>query len=611
MNGWTGNLLRINLTTGSIKKESFTEEFARSWIGGRGFALKILWDELKPGIDALGPENKLIVAVGPIAGIPAPNTGKAIVAAKSPLTGGYGDGNLGTRVSMELRKAGYDGLIIEGQARSPVYLHIVDDRVEILPADEIWGKGTYETNDWLYKKYGKAVGVLNIGQGGENKALFAVIRSLEGRAGGRPGIGAVMGSKKLKAIVVKGSNNIPMADPPGMKKLGAEDLRKVGEIDKKTGWSVQGTTGVLSWCNEVAALPVRNMRKTSHPDAWKIDGERLNNARIATYGCPNCTMRCGIAIHDHEGRESELDYENVGMLGSNLEIFDLPQVASLNYLCDEYGLDTISAGAVLGFYADAIDRGAIEGDFKFGDAERAKELLRMTAYREGVGDFLAEGTMRMAQKIGRDSMDYAIQVKGLECSAYNCKFIPGMALAFATSPLGAHHKESWVIMFEITQTSRESYGPEKAQKVVELQRIRGGMFEFIVACRFPWIELGWELKHYAEYFNKITGMNWTLDDLFKVGDRIYALMKFFWLREFPNWDRTRDYPPKVWFDPSNADKEGPIAGKILEWDKYEKLLDSFYEIRGWDKRGIPTRKTALGLGLAKEAAEVERYAKLE
>jgi len=611
MNGWTGNLLRINLTTGSVKKESFTEEFARSWIGGRGFALKILWDELKPGIDALGPENKLVVALGPIAGIPAPNTGKTVVAAKSPLTGGYGDGNLGTRVTVELRKAGYDGLIIEGQALSPVYINIVNDRVEILPAGEIWGKGTYETMDWLYKKYGKAAGILTIGQGGENKVLFAVIRSMEGRAGGRPGIGAVMGSKNLKAIVVKGSNDIPMADPPGMKKLGAEDLRKVGEIDKKTGWSVQGTTGVLSWCNEVAALPVRNMRKTSHPDAWRIDGERLNNARVATYGCPNCTMRCGIAIHDHEGRESELDYENVGMLGSNLEIFDLPQLASLNYLCDDYGLDTISAGGVLGFYADAIDHGSIEGNFKFGDAERAKELLRMTAYREGVGNFLAEGSRRMAQKIGRDSMDYAIQVKGLECSAYNCKFIPGMALAFATSPIGAHHKESWVIMFEITQTSRESYGPEKAQKVVELQRIRGGIFEFIVACRFPWIELGWDLQHYVDYFNTITGMNWTLADLFKVGDRIYALMKFFWLREFPDWDRTRDYPPKVWFDPSNADKEGPIAGKVLEWDKYEKLLDSFYEIRGWDKRGIPTKKTAVALGLAKEAAEVEKRAKLE
>ncbi|MBC7350070.1 MAG: aldehyde ferredoxin oxidoreductase family protein [Candidatus Aminicenantes bacterium] len=612
MHGWTGNILRINLTNRTHKVEHFDEEFAKKWVGGRGFALKILWDELKPGIDPLGPENKLIVTVGPIAGIPAPNTGKTVVAAKSPLTGGYGDGNLGTRVTEQMRKAGYDIIIIEGQSDKPVYLYIEDDKIEYLPADEIWGKGSYDTHSWLYKKYGKGAGVLSIGQGGENLNLYAMIRSLEGRAGGRPGIGAVMGSKKLKAIVIKGSKPIPVADPEGMRKLGLEDLRKVGEIDKKTGWSIQGTTGVLAWCNEVAALPVHNMRKTHHPEAWKIDGERLNNARVATYGCPNCTMRCGITILDYEGRESELDYENIGMLGSNLDIFELDQVASLNYLCDDYGLDTISAGAVLAFYADAIEQGAIKGDFRFGDAEMAKKLLGMAARREGeIGNLLADGSLRMARKIGHNSEAYAMQVKGLEISAYNCKFIPGMALAFGTSPIGAHHKESWVITFELKQTARDSYGPEKAAKVIELQRIRGGLFEFIVACRFPWIELGWDLEHYAEYFNKTTGLNWTLSDFWKVADRIYALMKFFWVREFPFWDRTRDYPPMIWFDPNNADTDGPIAGKVLELDKYNQLLDYYYEQRGWDKRGIPTRKTAEALDLKKEAAEVEKFTKLE
>jgi len=612
MYGWTGNILRINLTSRTHKVEHFDEEFARKWVGGRGFALKILWDELKPGIDPLGPENKLIVTVGPIAGIPAPNTGKTVVAAKSPLTGGYGDGNLGTRVTEQMRKAGYDIIIVEGKSAQPVYLYIEDDKIEYLPADEIWGQGTYDTHDWLYRKYGKGAGVLSIGQGGENLNLYSMVRSLEGRAGGRPGIGAVMGSKKLKAIVIKGSKPIPVADPEGMRKLGLDDLRKVGEIDKKTGWSIQGTTGVLAWCNEVAALPVHNMRKTHHPDAWKIDGERLNNARVATYGCPNCTMRCGITILDHEGHESELDYENIGMLGSNLDIFELDQVASLNYLCDDYGLDTISAGAVLAFYADAIENGAIKGDFKFGDAEMAKKLLGLAARREGeVGNLLADGSLRMARKIGHNSEAYAMQVKGLEISAYNCKFIPGMALAFGTSPIGAHHKESWVITFELKQTQRDSYGPEKAAKVIELQRIRGGLFEFIVACRFPWIELGWELDHYVDYFNKTTGLNWTLNDFWKVADRIYALMKFFWVREFPFWDRTRDYLSMIWFDPKNADTEGPIAGKYLELDKYNQLLDYYYEQRGWDRRGIPTRKTAEALDLKKEAAEVEKFTRLE
>lgn len=611
MFGWTGNILRIDLTKKTYKKETFSEEFAKKWVGGRGFAVKILFDELKPGIDPLGPDNKFIVALGPISGIPAPNTGKAVVAAKSPLTGFYGDGNLGTRVSEHLRKAGYDALIVEGKADRPTLLYIEDDKIEFIPADEVWGKGTYATNDWIYGKYGKGVGVLNIGQGGENLVRYAVVRSMEGRAGGRTGMGAVMGSKLLKAIVVKGTNDIPQAANDAMRALGSDDLRKVGRIDKQTGWSTQGTTGVLSWCNEVAALPVRNFRRTHHPDAWKIDGERLNDARIATYGCPNCTMRCGITVHDSEGRESELDYENIGLLGSNLEIFDLCQVASLNYLCDDYGLDTMSAGCVLSFYADAIEHGAVSGDFMFGDAERAKLLLGLAARREGkVGHLLADGSLRMAMQFGKSSINYAMQVKGLEVAAYNCKFIPGQALAFGVAPMGAHHKEAWIITYELKNTTRESYGPEKAAKVIELQRIRGGMFEFIVACRFPWVELGWDLDNYPKYFNTITGLNWSLDDMWETADRIYAMIKLHYLREFPNATRQGDYPPAIWFDPSNADTEGPITGKVLEIDKYDRLLQHYYDQRGYDHRGIPTRATLERLDLVKEAVKTVKYGNL-
>ena len=611
MNGWTGQILRVNLTTKTFKVDTFTEDFAHKWIGGRGFAVKILYDELAPGIDPLGPDNKLIVAVGPIAGIPAPNTGKTVVAAKSPITGGYGDGNLGTRMTENLRKCGYDALIVEGRAERPTMLYIENDKVEFLPADEVWGKGTYETNDWIYAKCGKGVGVLNIGQGGENLVRYAVVRSLEGRAGGRPGMGAVMGSKRLKAIVAKGTKPIPQADAAAMKKIGYDDLRKVQQIDKESGWSIQSTTGVLAWCNEVAALPVRNFRKTHHPDAWKVDGERLNNARIATYGCPNCTMRCGITIHDDAGRESELDYENVGLLGPNLELFDLPQVGALNYMCDDYGIDTMSGGCVLSFYADAVDHGAIPGDLRFGDAEGFKKVLTAIALRQGqVGNLLAEGSLRAARAIGRGSEAYAMQVKGLEVAAYNCKFIPGMALAFGVSPIGAHHKESWVITFELKQTSRESYGPEKAQKVIDLQRIRGGLFEYIVACRFPWIELGWGLENYLKYFKAVSGLDWTLDDFWTISDRVYSMIKLFWLREYPGTDRKLDYPPAVWFDPENVDTEGPIAGKCLEYDKYDGLLQHYYDIRGYDKRGIPTRDTLERLGLAAEAKAAEKFGSL-
>lgn len=611
MHGWTGGILRVNLTTRTYTRETFSEDFAKKWVGGRGFAVKILYDELRPGIDPLGPENKFIVALGPIAGIPAPNTGKAVVAAKSPLTGFYGDGNIGTRVSAQLRKAGYDALIVEGKADRPTMLYIEDDKVEFLPADEVWGQGTYATNDWIYAKYGKAVGVLNIGQGGENLVRYAVVRSLEGRAGGRTGMGAVMGSKLLKAIVVKGTHPLPQADPEAMRTIGSGDLKEVGKIDKETGWSVQGTTGVLAWCNEVAALPVKNFRKTHHADAWKIDGERLNAARIATYGCPNCTMHCGITIYDREGRESELDYENIGLLGSNLEIFDLDQVGSLNYLCDDYGVDTMSAGCVLSFYADAIEQKATNGDFRFGDAERAKELLGITARREGeLGNLLADGSLRMARHFGHGSEAYAMQVKGLEVAAYNCKFIPGQALAFGVSAIGAHHREAWIITFELKNTTRESYGPEKAAKVIELQRIRGGMFEFIVACRFPWIELGWTLDAYPKYFKLVTGLDWTLDDMWRTADRIYAMIKLHYLREFPDATRQGDYPPAVWFDPANADTDGPIAGQVLDLAQYDALLQHYYDQRGYDDRGIPTTATLARLGLAEEAAAAAEVATL-
>jgi aldehyde:ferredoxin oxidoreductase len=611
MDGWTGQILRVDLTTKSYRAEPFSEEFAHTWIGGRGFAAKYLYDELAPGIDPLGPENKFVVAVGPISGISAPNTGKTVVAAKSPLTGGYGDGNLGTRVTEKLRRAGYDALIVEGRAERPTLLYIDEDRVEFLPADEIWGKGSYEANDWIYARYGKGAGVLTIGQAGENLVRYAVVRSMEGRAGGRPGMGAVMGSKLLKAIVVKGSKPIPQAFPAEMKTLGREDLREVHAIDQKAAWSMQGTTGVLPWCNEVAALPVRNFRETHHPEAWRVDGERLAAAKVAVYGCPNCTMQCGIAMLDVEGRESELDYENMGLLGPNLGIFDIQQVATLNYMCDDYGIDTISGGGVLGFYADAVDRGVAPGDLRFGDFEGFRRLLTAIAHRDGpVADLLADGSLRAARAFGHGSEAYAMQVKGLEVSAYNCKFIPGMALAFVVSPIGAHHKESWIISYEIQQTPRESYGRDKAQKVVDLQRIRGGLFEAIVSCRFPWVELGWGMENYPKYYNTVTGLDWQLEDFWPSADRIYGIMKLFWLREFPATDRRADYPPAAWFDPANADTEGPVAGRVLEYEKYDGLLQHYYDIRGYDARGIPTRATLEALGLAVEARAAEQFATL-
>ncbi len=491
-------------------------------------------------------------------------------------------------------------------------LSIDDDRVELLPADEVWGKGTIATNDWIYARYGKGVGVLNIGPGGENMVNFAVVRSLEGRSGGRPGMGAVMGSKLLKAIVVKGSKPIPQAFPAAMKTLGRDDLRTVHAMDKEAAWSIQGTTGVLPWCNEVAALPVHNFRGTHHPDAWKVDGERVHAARVATYGCPNCTMRCGIAIPDDEGREAEVDYENIGLLGPNLDLYDLAQVAALNWLCDDYGLDTISAGGVLGFYADAIERGAVSGDLRFGDADGMKKVLGMIARREGeIGNLLADGTLRAARAFGHGSEDYAMQVKGLEISAYNCKFIPGMALAFGVSPIGAHHKESWIITYEVKQTTRGSYGRDKAQKIVDLQRIRGGLFESIVTCRFPWVELGWGVEHYPTYFNTITGQRLEAGGLLAdLRPDLRAHEALLAARVPGDGPLGRLPAGRLVRSRPTPTRKGRSPACTSSASKYDGLLQHYYDIRGYDTRGVPTRATLESLGLGAEAAAAEAYATL-
>ena len=320
-------------------------------------------------------------------------------------------------------------------------------------------------------------------------------------------------------------------------------------------------------------------------------------------------MTCGNIIEDSEGRESELDYENVTMLGSDIGLGDLRKVATLNRMCDELGLDTIGAGNVIGFAMEAAEKKIIDLDIVWGDFDGAKKLLTDMAYMRGLGATLGLGTKRAAEKIGGGASDFAIHVKGLECSAYDCHLCPGMALSFGTSPIGAHHKDAWVISWEISTGRRAEYNPEKADKVIEFQRIRGGMFEALVTCRFPWIELGFELDHYPPYFEAATGVKTSLDELWALGDRVYALIRAFWVREFGgSWSRQMDYPPKRWFD--EPLKKGPLKGSHLDRGKYDKLLQTYYKKRGWDEIGIPTRTTMEQLQLNEEAAELEKYVKL-
>jgi len=605
MKGWNGKILRVDLSKKTVKIETYTEETAKKFIGGRGLAVKLLWDELPRGVDPLGPENIIVFATGPYTAFQVPNSGKMVVAAKSPLTGGYGDGNLGTRAAVNMRKCGLDAVAVTGKSEKPVYIYVEDDEAEIRDAGHLWGKDSYETEDWITEEHGAAAGVLIIGQSGENLCRLSTVVAQKGRAGGRPGMGAVMGSEKLKALVFKGSKEIPAADPEKLKELGKAGFAKIPKFDAFPGWKREGTMMAADMMQTAGALPTRNFSEGVFEHIENVNGDAVYEATVAQRGCPNCNMICGNTIIDSEGRESELDYENVTMLGSNIGLGDLQQIGTLNRMCDELGLDTIGAGNSIGFAMECAEKGLHDIDITWGDYEGAKKLLREMAMMEGDGALFGLGTRAAAEKIGGEAPDFAIHAKGMEVSAYDCHACPGMALSFGTSPIGAHHKDAWVISWEISSGIREEYGPEKADKVIEFQRIRGGMFETLVGCRFPWIELGYPLEDYPKYFEAATGVKMTLDDMWLMGDRVYALIRAFWAREYgDDWGRHMDYPPERWF--KHPLTEGALAGKHLDKKKYDRLLSFYYEKRGWDDKGVPTRATMKKLGLSKEAEQLAK-----
>lgn len=621
MKGWWGRILRVDLTNNKVWVQEYSPEVAKNFIGGRGLAAWILWNEAK-NVDPLGPENKLVFASGPFNGLPTPSGGKMVIAAKSPLTGGYGDGNLGTMATVHLRKAGYDALVVEGKAKKPVYLYIEDDNVSILSAEGLWGKTTFETEKELKEIHGKNVGVLSIGPGGENLVKYAVVISQEGRAAGRPGMGAVMGSKKLKAVVIKGTKEIPVADKEKLRELSQEAYDAILNSPGYPFWHRQGTMAAVEWTNENSALPTRNFSDGSFEFARSIDGYTMEGMKVNQRGCPYCNMPCGNVVLDAEGQESELDYENVALLGSNLGIGKLNEVSVLNRIADEMGLDTISLGVSISYVMEAKEKGIIKDDDapEFGDFKKAKQLALDIAYRRGeLGNLAAEGVKAMSEKLG--AKDFAMHVKGLEVSGYNCYIYPAMALAYGTSSIGAHHKEAWVIAWEIGTAPIEgekaqkveykiTYDPEKAAKVVELQRLRGGLFEMLTACRLPWVEVGLSLDYYPKLLEAITGVKYTWDDLYKAADRVYALMRAYWVREFNgNWSREMDYPPERWF--KEGLKSGPYKGQHLEKDKYDALLSEYYKLRGWDERGIPKKETLKELNLEFVIPELDKVTKLE
>jgi len=414
-------------------------------------------------------------------------------------------------------------------------------------------------------------------------------------------MGAVMGSKNLKAIVIKGTGNVPNFDDTRLKEIvkqGYDDIKGKPNYDF---WLRQGTMQVFEWCNENVCLPTYNFREGGFEYSKQIDGYTVEKIKVDRKGCPFCNMQCGMVVKDYSGNLAELDYENVGMLGPNIGMKDLSQIAVLNRMADEFGLDTISLGSCIGFLMEASEKGLIKERIGWGDFNAARGLVLDIGNGNGVGKIVSHGVRGASKIIGKDSRRWAMEVKGLEISAYNCHACPGMALSYGTSPIGASHKDAWIIAWEIS-TDRFSYSKDKVKKVIELQRLRGGLFESLTVCRLPWVEVNFGLDWYPEYLEAITGNRVSWEDVNKIGDRIYNLIRSYWIRENSDFSLQWDYPPERWFE--EAPSQGKLKGIKLDREKYDQMLSWYYELRGWDQNGIPLKRTLDDLGLKEVSKQI-------
>lgn len=603
MNGYGGSILRVELSDGSISKQPTPPELARNYVGGRGFGAFLLYQEVPQGADPLGPENELIISSGPFSGLLIPGGGKCDFTCKSPLTGGYASASMGGHFTAELKYAGLDSIVLRGASPRPVYLLIDGDQVYLKDASSLWGRGTIAVEKELKERHGEEFQVAVIGPGGENGVLFASINHDFGRQAGRGGVGAVMGFKNLKAIAVRGERAIPVADLEGYCKAGMALFEACKSAEGLKPWQTYGTTIVVSWCDEVGALPTRNFSAGSFEGGRNLYGPVMREQIVVTdKACFGCPCPCGkYSRMKRYGTHVEgPEYETIGMLGSNLGLADIQDVAQANLLCDDLGIDTISAGGAIAWAMECYEKGLLTRqdtgglELRFGNVEAVFALIEQIARRQGLGALLAQGVRRAAQAIGRGSEKFAIHVKGMEQSAYATHNATAMLLSYMTCDVGAHHNRSWAITYDL-QVGREKVVPEKVARVIWLQNFRP-MFDVLGACRLQWVELSIDRDLYLPALQAITGFPRTWEDLEKVGERIWNLTRLFWARENEGFGRAWDLPaPRFYEDPPTS---GVTAGQITRLEDVHALLDMYYQQRGWTPDGLPTPETLERLGLA-------------
>jgi aldehyde:ferredoxin oxidoreductase len=590
MYGWTGNTLRVNLSSGSVTREPTEPELAKLYIGGRGLGSKIYSDEVDPMVDPLSPENKMILATGPFTGTYAPSAGRFMVVTKGPLTGAIASSNSGGTFGPELKYAGYDVVIIEGKAQKPVYLWINDDRVEIRDAGHIWGKNTQDTTDMIRAETDDEAKVACIGPAGENLVLFACIMNEMHRAAGRSGVGAVMGSKNLKAVAVVGSGMVKAADPDGFREAVLKARQKIqAHPVGGQGLKAYGTDVLVNILNEIGALPTRNYRDAYFPMADKVGGESLSARNLVRpKGCFSCIISCGrvskVGAQKFEGYGEGPEYETAWAFGPDCGIDNLDAVTKANFLCNELGLDTITMGATIACAMDLFENGILTTKdtggivLNFGEVETMVEMVRKTGLREGFGDKLALGSYRLAESFGHP--EYSMTVKKQEMPAYDPRGVQGIGLNYATNNRGADHVRGYTIAVEVlgNPSKMDPHVTEgKAALDIVFQNLTAAL-DSTGACLFSTFGLG--ADDLAAMLSALTGVPYPVDEFMKTGERIWNLERLWNLKAgFSAEDDT--LPERLLKDPI---KTGPSKGGL---NRLAEMLPEYYSLRGWDKTGVP------------------------
>lgn len=605
--GYAGKILRVDLTNDWISKIPLPPKMVKDYLGGRGFAAYLLYRLLKKGAEPLGYENKVIIASGPLSGTFTPAAGKVHFASKSPLTGIYGDSNMGGHFAGEMKYAGYDVIVIEGKAPKPSYIFIEDEKVEIRDASHLWGLGSFETEAKLKEGLGDEFQIAVIGPAGENLVRFACVSHDFGRQAGRTGIGAVLGSKNIKAIAIRGTKSIPIADTREMIEKGKQMFEHCFNQPAIKDWQKYGTGIVVDMSNEWGSFPTKNFQSGYFPEHPGLSHEAMRKEIVLhDKACFSCPMACG--KYSRAKKEGKYDvhvegpeYETSALCGGNVGIKDIKDVAYANWLCDDLGLDTISTGSVIAFAIECFQKGifALEDtqgrELKFNDIETFEYLARTISERKTpLGSILSKGVKKAAMicsLFNPEAEKFAIHIKGLEISGYEFRAAPAMMLAYLTCDVGGHHNRACSITKDLDKGASIQ---EKIEWDIYLQHVRP-MFDNLGVCRLLWVELGLLPEKYSGILKAVTGTDYSLDDLLKISERVWNLTRAFSAREAEEFGRSWDQPPRRFLEEEVPD--GPNKGAKVSQEMVDQMLNEYYRLRGWTENGIPTKEKLKELGL--------------